>query len=117
MKHAYAFCCCSHPGSQDLELHAFVMPCWLDDSTTTVWCVQATDSIVEFAVMHDKPFAVVPCCVFPRLFKHRRLKEGVPVTVHAELVEYLRHAGGQDCRVEHLKFEGMNQVVFSVQAM
>ena len=84
---------------------------------TLVWPVQATDGIVEFAVKHDKPFAVVPCCVFPRLFKHRRLKEGVPVTVHAELVEYLRHAGGQDCRVEHLKFEGMNQVVFRVQAM
>lgn len=34
---------------------------------------QATDSIVEFAVKTGKPFAVVPCCVFPRLFSYRRL--------------------------------------------
>ena len=27
---------------------------------------QATDSIVDFAMHFGKPFAVVPCCVFPR---------------------------------------------------
>ena len=27
---------------------------------------QATDSIVDFAMQFGKPFAVVPCCVFPR---------------------------------------------------
>jgi len=27
---------------------------------------QATDSIVDFALQFNKPFAVVPCCVFPR---------------------------------------------------
>lgn len=27
---------------------------------------QATDSIVNFAMQFGKPFAVVPCCVFPR---------------------------------------------------
>lgn len=27
---------------------------------------QATDSIVDFALQFGKPFAVVPCCVFPR---------------------------------------------------
>ena len=37
------------------------------------WVLQATDSIVDFAVKTGKPFAVVPCCVFPRLFRHRRL--------------------------------------------
>ena len=79
--------------------------------------VQATDSIVEFAVQYDKAFAVVPCCVFPRLFKHRRLKDSVPVVVHAELVEYLRQLGGQSCQVDHLTFEGMNQAVFRKQAL
>lgn len=74
--------------------------------------VQATDSIVKFAVEHKKAFAVVPCCVFPRLFKHRRLKGSVPVIVHAELVEYLRQLGGPSSQVDHLEFEGMNQVVF-----
>jgi hypothetical protein len=34
---------------------------------------QVTDSIVEAALKYSKPFAVVPCCVFPYLFPHRRL--------------------------------------------
>ncbi len=37
--------------------------------------VQATDSIVDYAVRTGKPFAVVPCCVFPRLFRHRRMPQ------------------------------------------
>ena len=32
---------------------------------------QATGAIVEFAVKHRKPFIVVPCCVFSRLFPNR----------------------------------------------
>ena len=33
---------------------------------------QATEPLVDFAIAHRKPFAVVPCCVFPRLHLHRR---------------------------------------------
>ncbi|KAG2440768.1 hypothetical protein HXX76_003624 [Chlamydomonas incerta] len=36
---------------------------------------QATDSILDFALDRGKPFAIVPCCVFPRLFPHRRLRQ------------------------------------------
>jgi hypothetical protein len=36
---------------------------------------QATGSIVEFAMENDKPFAVIPCCVFPRLFPYRFIRE------------------------------------------
>jgi len=32
---------------------------------------QATESIVDFALHFNKPFAVIPCCVFPRLFPNR----------------------------------------------
>lgn len=37
---------------------------------------QATDGILEFALAHGKPFAIVPCCVFPTLFTQRRLRGG-----------------------------------------
>jgi hypothetical protein len=98
--------------------------------------VQATDSIVEFAVRLSKAFAVVPCCVFPRQFRHRRLpapphdasnagssEEGEkrsgskgalsnPVTTYAQLLEYLRLKGGDGSCIEHLPFEGMNRVVY-----
>ncbi len=34
---------------------------------------QATDAILDAALALGKPFAVVPCCVFARLFPHRTL--------------------------------------------
>ncbi|GIM13121.1 hypothetical protein Vretimale_16270 [Volvox reticuliferus] len=34
---------------------------------------QATEAILDFALECGKPFALVPCCVFPRLFPNRRL--------------------------------------------
>ena len=40
--------------------------------------------------------------------------ESVPVTLHHQLVEYLRLKAGASGRAEYLKFEGMNQVVFSL---
>lgn len=32
----------------------------------SLMALQATEPIVDFAIANDKPFAVVPCCVFPR---------------------------------------------------
>lgn len=58
---------------------------------------QATDSIVELAAELGKPFALVPCCVFPRLFNHRRLPDsdaeepGAPVVTTEQLIRYLMH--------------------------
>ena len=34
---------------------------------------QATEPILDFALKHKKPFAIVPCCVFPRENPHRRV--------------------------------------------
>ena len=34
---------------------------------------QATDSIVDCALRFNKPFAIMPCCVYPTLFPDRRL--------------------------------------------
>ena len=36
----------------------------------------STEAIVDVALKYNKSFAVVPCCVFPNLFKKRRLKGG-----------------------------------------
>lgn len=75
---------------------------------------QATDPILEFALETGCPFAIVPCCVFPRLFSHRRLPtEGgqpTPVTSYLQLVEYLVSRGGAQQLV--LGFEGANTVVY-----
>ena len=71
---------------------------------------QATEPIIDFAIQFKKPFAVVPCCVFPDLFKHRRDRQGKPVTQRASLVEYIADKTGGE--VEYLDIEGANQVVF-----
>jgi len=42
---------------------------------------QATEPIIDAALALGKPFAVVPCCVFPDLFPHRRTRTGGPGTL------------------------------------
>ena len=49
---------------------------------------QATEAAVDLALLLKKPFAVVPCCVFPSEFPDRRL-DGERVKTHAQLVEHL----------------------------
>eukprot|EP01129_Flabellula_baltica_P014438 TRINITY_DN6904_c0_g1_i1.p1 TRINITY_DN6904_c0_g1~~TRINITY_DN6904_c0_g1_i1.p1 ORF type:complete len:288 (-),score=45.84 TRINITY_DN6904_c0_g1_i1:26-805(-) len=50
---------------------------------------QATERMVKFAYETRKPFAVVPCCVFSKLFTNRYLKDGRRVRHHHEFCEYL----------------------------
>lgn len=96
---------------------------------------QATDPILEFALEVGAPFAIVPCCVFARLFPGRRLwgppgggatdsssgsggggvgegafDRGVPVESYPQLVEYLVQRSGAERAV--LGFEGANVVVY-----
>jgi len=40
---------------------------------------QATVDVVDAALRHGRPFAVVPCCVFAHLFPERRLRDGKAV--------------------------------------
>jgi hypothetical protein len=55
---------------------------------------QATEPIVAASCAFKRPFAVVPCCVFPRKFPHRYLVEStgelVPVVTY-EQVSQPRH--------------------------
>ena len=37
---------------------------------------EATEPIIDAALRFGRPFAVVPCCVFPRLFPQRELPRG-----------------------------------------
>ena len=73
---------------------------------------EATEAIVDFAMKYDKPFAIVPCCVFPERFPHRRDRAGELVTSRVQLVEYL--VDKTQAQVAHLDIEGANQVVYSL---
>ncbi|EEC50960.1 predicted protein [Phaeodactylum tricornutum CCAP 1055/1] len=76
----------------------------------------ATEAIVDVALQNDKPFVVVPCCVFPNLFQTRLVHEletdrMVPVRSHSQFCKYLL---AKDPRLQQFKlpFEGRNTAIF-----
>ena len=54
---------------------------------------EATEPVVELALAAGKPFAVVPCCVFPESNPHRVCADGTPVRLHPEYCRYLEERG------------------------
>ena len=75
----------------------------------------ATEAIVDVALQYQKPFVVVPCCVFPNFFPHRTLTtaEGKtrPVRSYQDFCEYLLQ---KDPRFQRsvLPFEGRNIAIW-----
>lgn len=86
---------------------------------------QATEPIVTMALKHNKPFAVVPCCVFAHENPDRRLIDGGEVNTTLDFIQYLtekdtfvRESGGDSpsqfgpVSKQFLPFDGMNIVLF-----
>lgn len=71
----------------------------------------ATEAIVDKALCLGKPFACVPCCVFPSRHPERLTPQGGPVTTTDEFVAYLR---AKDAKIQlaYLPFVGRNKVVY-----
>lgn len=73
---------------------------------------QATEYIVDAALELNKPFAVVPCCVFTNLFPKRKTPSGSIVRTYEELIEYLQHKDPR-IRKEYLPYScGRNIVLY-----
>ena len=84
---------------------------------------EATEPVVELALAAGKPFAVVPCCVFPESNPHRVCADGTPVRLHPEYCRYLEERGralaapAATLAVEATtlwKLPGRNAVVYAV---
>lgn len=75
----------------------------------------ATEAIVDAALRHQKPFCVVPCCVFPNLFRSRKVQneagEMVPVRSHEQFCKYLADKDDR-FKIEALPFEGRNVAIW-----
>ena len=71
----------------------------------------ATDAIVDFALEHDKPFALLPCCVYRKQFPERRLPGGGTVKTYEELLDYLQ-ARSDGIQRASLGFEGRDVVLY-----
>lgn len=76
---------------------------------------EATDAIVDTAVERRIPFVIVPCCVFYRLFPHRRMPGNPdrPVSTYEDLLDYLQ-AKDESIQRTLLPFEGANTLLWSI---
>ena len=76
---------------------------------------EPTETIVDTALKHSLPFAVVPCCVFADLYPNRKLRneEGgeTPVRTYEQFIEYLL-AKDASIRIETLPFQGKCTVIY-----
>lgn len=76
---------------------------------------EATDPIVEISLRRNKPFAIVPCCVYWRLFPHRRTRDGEQVRSVEQLGEYLVDLAPKGkIRKAELDFPGRNTVLYTL---
>jgi hypothetical protein len=79
---------------------------------------QATGAIVEFAVKHKKPFLVVPCCVFSRLFPNRFVPNNVDgeknvVSTKKQLIDWCVSLDPENINISELPFQGSNIAVWA----
>jgi hypothetical protein len=73
----------------------------------------ATDPIMKVAIREQKPWAIVPCCVFPSQFPHRRKPDGGEVRSYEDYCEYILNiAPGGKVKEKVLDFEGRNRCFY-----
>ena len=72
---------------------------------------EATEDIVDLSLEHGKAFAIVPCCVFPEMNRHRRMPDGSPVRSWEQFLQYLE-AKDEGIRRQTLPFPGRNVVLY-----
>jgi hypothetical protein len=75
---------------------------------------QAAEGIVDFALAANKPFALLPCCVYAKEFPKRKMKDGRPVHSYSELIEYLVSKDPERIKAEILGFEGRNVLLYRI---
>lgn len=74
---------------------------------------QPTEDIVDYAIQHKLPFAIVPCCVFGRENLHRKTAYGEPVVTYDQFIEYLMRKH-YSIEKGYLGFQGKNMVLYSL---
>ena len=74
---------------------------------------EATEPLVDHALLAGEPFAVVPCCVFAAQNPQRRLQDGSPVHSYEQFVAYLKEKAPGRILSETLPFAGRNLVLYT----
>lgn len=75
------------------------------------------EASIDLALVLAVPFCVVPCCVFPAEFPHRKNPDGTRLRTYAQLLEYLRRKATNICTAD-LDFPftetAKNRVLFTI---
>jgi hypothetical protein len=69
---------------------------------------QATEACIDLALLLKVDYCIVPCCVFPSEFPHRRSLDGQRVRCYEEFIEYLVSKDPQSIRTTTLSFYATN---------
>jgi hypothetical protein len=72
---------------------------------------QAAGDIVDFALASNKPFAIIPCCVYAKQFPKRRLEDGSPVQSYDQLIQFIMQKD-PSIKSTELNFQGKNILLF-----
>lgn len=72
---------------------------------------EATEDIVDLSLEYGKAFAIVPCCVFPEMNRHRRMPDGSPVRSWEQFLQYLE-SKDEGIRRQTLPFPGRSVVLY-----
>lgn len=112
---------CDFPGG-DVAVDSSVVPACTADSddgllsscsaVVALHPDEATGAVVDYCISARKPFVVVPCCVFARLFPDRKTATGAAVATHAELVKYLA-SKDPAIHTTALPFQGANVALWA----
>ena len=89
----------------DGELGAAIRAC---DVLVGMHPDQATEPIVDAALRLNKPFAVVPCCVFPGAFR----RAGVGAPVGQTRSSWITRAKDPGIETAYLPFQGRSRVLY-----
>ncbi|GMH77749.1 hypothetical protein TrRE_jg8293 [Triparma retinervis] len=76
-----------------------------------------TEPAIDFALARAIPFAVVPCCVFPSLFKERTNSQGVKVKTYEQFIEYLseKHINMRQQEIHAMKPGSKRRILFMLK--
>jgi hypothetical protein len=72
---------------------------------------QAAGDIVDFALASNKPFAIIPCCVYAKQFPKRRLENGSPVQSYDQLIQFIMQKD-PSIKSTELNFQGKNILLY-----
>ncbi len=72
---------------------------------------EATDFIIDVAMRNFKKFAVVPCCVFPKIFTERFLTNGEFVSDYPKYIKFIQEKV-PDHKVDFLEIVGRNKIIY-----